>query len=291
MNVRCFVVMALVLTLVPRPVVAEDADVPRLIEKLLKDEKVGNRRKAAQDLGQLGAKAEKAVPALIRALEDNDVAVRDEVEVALSKIGEVAVPGLLDGMRNDDQFVRVRIVTILGNIGPSAGKRALNALEEASTKDTSSFVKDAAEKSAFRVKVDAKTLIALLKDKEESQRLYAVKGLGILGGTLAKAAGIKALADTLKADKSKEVRREAAKTLGTVGKDALPALPNLAAAMNDADAEVRLNAVNAIGEFGAEARGAIPNVQAALMKHGKNNEAFKDAAETTILRLMGKKKP
>lgn len=268
---------------------ADDMDIPRLLEKLSKDEKVGNRKNAARELGQLGARAEKAVPSLVKALEDNDVAVRDEVEVALSKIGEVAVPGLLDGLKNEDQFVRVRIVTILGNIGPAAGKRALDALETASTKDSSSFVKEAAEKAAFRVKVDAKTLVALLKDKDESQRLYAVKGLGILGPTLAKTNGIKALADTLK-DKNKEVRREAAKTLGTLGKDALPALPNLAAALNDADPDVRLNAINAIGEFGADARAAIPNVQAALMKYGKNNEIFKDAAETTILRLMGKKK-
>jgi HEAT repeat protein len=286
MNRHLPILLALLLV-APAVAVAQETDLPRLIEALSKDEKVANRKKAAGQLGQLGVRAEKAVPALVKALEDVDVAVRDEAEAALVKIGEVAVPGLLDGLKNEDQFVRVRVVGILGNIGPPA-KKALDALETAQVKDDSTFVKEAAEKAVFRVKVDCKTLIGMLKDKDEAQRLYAVKGVAVLGGQLGKA-GIPPVGQTLLNDKSKDVRREAAKTLGSVGKEGLVALADLAKALNDKDPEVRLQAVVSIGEFGTDARNAAQHVQAALNRHGKTNETFRDAAETTLRRLTSRK--
>lgn len=264
----------------------DDGDVPRLIEKLSKDEKAGQRKAAAKALGEMGAKAQLAVPALVKALNDAESSVRDEAERALTKIGEPAVVALLPGLKDPDEFVRLRIVSVLGGIGPEA-KLALPALETAKN-DPSAFVKKAADEAITRIKSDTKSLIAALKDKDEEKRLAAVKSIALLGPHAKPL--LNELCSVLKSDKSKEVRREASKTLVQLGKDAKDAVPALSSVLNDPDDTIKLNALQTLGEIGTDAKSAMPAIDRAgrLARANKNDDVYHAAMRAWNL-VQGKK--
>jgi HEAT repeat protein len=283
---RIPLVIGLLLTFQGLPSQAQDNDVPRLIEKLRKDTEARNRKSAARALGELGLKAKQAVPALIKALNDADSSVRDEAENSLKKIGEPAVAELLPGLKDPDEFVRLRIVGVLGGIGPDA-KAALPALEEAK-KDTSAFVRSAAEEAVIRVKVDAKALIALLKDKEEDKRLYAVKAVAFLGPHAKPI--LPDLCTALKQDKSKEVRCEAARSLARLGKDGKDAVLALASVLTDPDDKIKLNALEALGAMGTDAKAALPAIDRAgkAAQRTKNDDVYQAAMRAWNL-VQGKK--
>lgn len=242
--------------LLPGTAAPQDAEVARLIEKLAKDEMASQRRAAARALGNLGMRGKAAIPALVRALDDPDSSVRDEAENALKKFGEAAVPEVLVKLKDPDEFVRLRAVSVLGGIGPDA-KAALPDIEAAKA-DSSEFVRNAAVEAEFRIRVEAKSLIPLFKEKDEEKRMYAVKACGYLGPHAKPV--LAELCQVLRTDKSKEIRREAARSIARMGREARDAIPALTAALGDADDAVKLHALQALAEIGPDARSALPAV-------------------------------
>jgi HEAT repeat protein len=97
--------------------VAIDASevVPALIQAL-GDESALVRRCASSVLGELGASAPAAVPALLAALEEDDVKNRVVAAVALARMGPIVIPRLLETMHHPNAGVRRHVVTILGKI-------------------------------------------------------------------------------------------------------------------------------------------------------------------------------
>src|SRR4051794_2489376 len=85
------------------------------------------RSRAAEALGALGASAESAVPALVRALGDRDPFVARAASDALGRIGVTAVPELLSALRSPNRHVRYRATVALSLIGPTdlAAQKAL----------------------------------------------------------------------------------------------------------------------------------------------------------------------
>jgi len=77
------------------------------------------REAAARALGNIGPGAKAAVPALVRALKDDEPAVFFESEAALIKIGPQAVSTLAEMLENkhEDKALRMIAVKILGKIG------------------------------------------------------------------------------------------------------------------------------------------------------------------------------
>lgn len=267
--------MAILGWLLPSEGLGQDIEVAKLIEKLTKDESAQQRRSAARALGDLGKRGVTAIPALVRALEDPDSSVRDEAENALIRFGEAAVPEVLPKLKDPDEFVRLRAVSVLGRIGPEA-KEALPEIELAKN-DSSQFVRNAAIEADFRIRVEVKSLVPLFKDKDEEKRLYAVKACGFLG-PLAKPV-LAELSQALRTDKSKEVRREAAKSLAKLGRDARDAVPALTAALNDPDDTVKIHSLNALAEIGPEARSALPVIDRVgkAAQRSRNEELYEAA--------------
>jgi HEAT repeat protein len=272
----------------------DESDVPRLIEKLKKDEQARNRRAAARDLALLGPRAKKAVSALIEALKDTESSVRDESENALRKIGEPAVDELVAALKQDkDEFVRLRLVNIIGAIGPDA-RSALPALE-AAQKDESSFVREGAEEAIFRVKFDTKTALSYIHDKDEETRLRAVRLVGKFTTEQAKGT-LQELCKLLRNDKSKMVRLEAAATLAKHGKDKelgttdkTAIISALTAALKDQDDAVRISAATGLGDIGPAARSALPALTQAFK--ATKNEDLKEALTKADALIQGKKPP
>jgi len=104
---------------------------PRRLMKALKHEKLQSR--VAFLLGEMGAKAEPAVPALADLLQARDADTCREAAIALAKIGpaaKAAVPALSDLVGKQEAPARYAACYALGRIGPdaSAAKPALLAL-------------------------------------------------------------------------------------------------------------------------------------------------------------------
>ena len=122
----------------------EDAVDP-LIDAL-SSRKKNIRLNAATLLGAIGD--EKAIPALIATLKDNNKLVRREASTALSRMGEPAVDPLIETLGDEDWRVRGAAAWALGNLGD---EKAIPALEEL-LDDESGFVKQGAQSAIASIK-------------------------------------------------------------------------------------------------------------------------------------------
>src|SRR5205807_10541279 len=104
------------------------------LTKQLKDEKPAVRWEAAFNLGDFGAKAKAAVPALIETLQDREKVVRMHAAAALGRIGpeaKPAVPDMIDLLGDKDWAIRATAALSLGAIGDrQAGPALTKALED-----------------------------------------------------------------------------------------------------------------------------------------------------------------
>ncbi len=152
---------------------------------------------AAQNmLNKLIEIEEKVVPALIIALKDNNVEVRREVAHALGKAGEraeKATPMLIEALKDESQEVRNETVEALMSTGKVGDGKLITALVEA------------------------------LKDDFWPVRHGAVIALGTISEKSAEAAP--AIIEIMKNDD--ELRWDAADTLTSIGKAAVPFLVEL----------------------------------------------------------------
>jgi len=205
----------------------------RRILKLIEDLKlpyVDDRRHAADALGHIGPEARLAVPALIRAFQDDDEEVRGSAAEALFKIGPVSVSALIEKLHDEQSHVRARSAYVLGRFGDAA-------------------------------KASIPSLIGLLEDEHPGVRRTAANVLGGLGADAKDA--VPSLCKMLQ-DEDGDARRFAAEALGRIGPNAKPAVPILIEAMKDEDRSVRQYAAEALGNIGPGARDAVPTLGAAL---------------------------
>lgn len=101
--------------------------VPALAD-LVESADPGTRYLAAVALGKIGDEAESAVPALLKALRADDMFLRMAVTGALIAIGRPAVSGLIRALFDQNAAVRRASAKALGKIG---SKDAINALKVA----------------------------------------------------------------------------------------------------------------------------------------------------------------
>ena len=174
-----------------------------------KDSDMRVREAAAEALGKIGPEE---VPALIKALGDENSYVRSAAAEALGKIGPEAVPALIRALGDEDSSVRWRAAYTLGEIGPEAKEAVL-------------------------------ALIRALGDEDSSVRWRAARALGKIGPEAKEA--VPALIEAL-GDKDEQVREAAAEALGKIGSEAKEAVPALIKALGDKYKYVRTEVARAL---------------------------------------------
>jgi len=115
------------MTLSKKLIDKENTDFNNLSEKL-NDKDWMTREKSAQTLGKMG---EKAIPILLKAIEDGDSKVRRDAVWLIGKIGKKppqVVPKLIKLLEDKESQVRWRAAWALGNFSKNA-KQAILALK------------------------------------------------------------------------------------------------------------------------------------------------------------------
>lgn len=224
--------------------------------KLLESEDPDRRLGAARSLGDMGADAKGAVPALIRRLADHDSFVRTAAAHSLGQIGPEAagaIPAMAAAFRRSSGFDKGIIGPALARIGP----RAVPAIVEL-TRSSDEFVRWEATRALRLIGAGAgraeDRLLELLSDPKVSTRveaahtLWKIRPRGSALDLLARALG----------DPEEFARAEAADALAEIGPEAAPALPDLIHALGDESASVRGRAAAALGKIGPRAKVAVP---------------------------------
>jgi HEAT repeat protein len=198
--------------------------------KALKDKDPAVRRNAAYALGPLppqpdkdipplsGSEAEEAVPALIEALEDEDLVVRRYAIDALLSMGldaKTAIPAIIEKMKDHDETVRANAAHALGYMKGVEHKVASAPLTEA-LKDKDPLVRARAARSLFRLGGEAKIVVPVLLEVLQNK------------------------------NNASSTRREAAWSLGRIGPRAKNAIPALLQLLNDQDESVSGAAAEAL---------------------------------------------
>ena len=192
--------------------------VPKLIKALQNDDL---QALAVAVINRLGPKAKDAVPALIDEMKDPNPEYRREVEFALATIGpdaKAAVPALTKALGDDDLRVRRTACYALGKIGPAAVD-AIPELQKGLTSDDK-LLKVASLWAMLRIKVGDQVIQKmaiepLTKALEESDRdLVKVEAARALGdiGPMASAA-VPALEKLANESESADVRKAAAEAI------------------------------------------------------------------------------
>ena len=232
-------------------------------------------------------RSDKAIPGLLKALEDPDSYVRWRATEALGKLGSVeAIPGLLKALEDPNEYVRRRATEALGNLGsveaiPSLLKaledpneyvrwRAIEALWNLGNVETIPSLIKALEDSNFNVRESATEalgklgsveaipgLLKALEDPNKHVRESVTEALGKLGSVEAIPGLLKALEDLAK---YVHVRRRATEALRKSGN--VETIPGLLGALEDPDSGVRRRVTEALGTLGSVE--AIPGLFKAL---------------------------
>lgn len=209
----------------------------------------GEREHAAAALRELGAS--EAVPALLKALEDENPLVRERSASALGALkASEGVPGLITALKDEALFVRGAAARALGALKASEATPSLREVLEDNDKwvrETAAIALRALGQeeavpaliSVPRPSEAVPALLTALKNQHGQVRAHAAEKLGDLRASEA----VPALIDALR-DEEWLVRQSAASALGALkASEAVPALLN---ALQDKGGSVRFHAMQAL---------------------------------------------
>lgn len=228
---------------------------------------------AVRMIGEIGPLAEKAIPALGKAIQTDDPGLRDEVAIALGRINsdpDRTVPILAKLLADPAPIVRHSAIEALVGFGPVA-KPALDPLK-AHLKDKELWIRVSAARAIAQIDYgnDANhelvipELIAGLKSEQQQISMEAIQGLAFIGK-----AAVPQLKETLRLQ-SPQAKQNASDALGAIGPDALPALDELITVSKSADLMTEGHAITAIGHMGPAAVPATPRL-IELLNSGDEN--------------------
>lgn len=116
------------------------------LAQLVREGDPGTRYLAAQALSKIGDEAESAVTDLLVALRFDDMFLRMAATAALINIGHPAVPGLVKALFDDNKAVRRASAMALGKIGSDRAIKPLEVACKDSDAGVSRFAKEAIER-------------------------------------------------------------------------------------------------------------------------------------------------
>ncbi|NET80911.1 MAG: NACHT domain-containing protein [Moorea sp. SIO1F2] len=215
--------------------------IPELI-KSLDNKNLYVRISAAEALGEIGTEA--TIDPLIKFLDDPDPSVRISAASALGKIGtETRIEPLIKSLDDPDYSVRRMAVSALGEIGTEVAiDRLIKSLD-----DPDYSVRKMAVSALGEIGTEATIdrLIKSLDDPDSSVRERAAEALGKIGTEVAIEPLIKSLDDP-----DSSVRGRAAESLGEIGTEMT--IEPLIKSLDDPDSSVRGRAAESLGEIGTE---------------------------------------
>ncbi|VTS08718.1 HEAT repeat domain-containing protein [Tuwongella immobilis] len=272
----------------------QDRDLPAdalpTLMKCLQDPDRFVRNTAAEAIGKLGAKAEPAIPELIKNIEDlNEQDLRNARQLsdlgaleALRKIGAPAVAPLANVLESKNFVARYVAALTLGRMGPTA-KSALGQLQ-ARMKAETQYVDVACEAAAAQILIGGdpaaplKYLEGLLENPQPTVRAAATRTIAALGKPASQLVP-KLILELNDPDES--VRRVAIEALKRMGSAAKPAIAVLGPRLTDDQISVRTAAAEILLSMGHAAKDAIDDLGDAL--EGEDSNVRKLAAETLAI--------
>ena len=258
-------------------------EVPALLEALtvaLRDTDDRVREQAALALGRLGKSAAPTIPALVKLLQDNDATIR---QVAAFALGEV-IPPVDSGTERKIAFtalgsvaehdsaaaVRAQAWRSIANSESAAVALALVALTRGLADAVPTVqVQAAAALTAAGSAAEPLIRTALTHDRNPLVRRAAFQTLLRLKPKWL----IDMLTEAL-TDKDWEISKSAAETLGTLGKEAEPAVPALCVALRSKVNVLREAALKTLAVLDPEATRTVPALQEALVEKAQHVRAW-----------------
>jgi len=233
------------------------------------------QRLVVEVLGELGADAESAVPALVALLGNvgDDTELRREIFIALASIGPkatAAAPILMQMLQDPAaEDARAGAAYALANIGE---KKALPVLKELVSSASSERVLRSAAwalvkldpKNTDNVSIVMPHLLQATSSDMPLARKEAIAAFSVIGPLASEA-----LPELLKhaaADPEASVRAESLHSLAEIQAPAGQALPVAISSLADPDPTVRNAARFLLGRLGKEAHGAAPQLRESLRK-------------------------
>jgi HEAT repeat protein len=196
-------------------------DLVAVLERIMGREQEPLQEALIEALGEMGAAARPALPALAKATHrtaDIDLAVRRATEAIVAAGDDQQISALVQQLQSRDAGTRLRAAKSLGDLGPAA-RGAVAGLTGALT-DTDGDVRRAAVTALRAIQPGARPTEALiraiatdLRDPDANVRLIAARTLGRIGPVAAAAAPD---LEPLRNDPDPDVRRAAAFALSAV---------------------------------------------------------------------------
>lgn len=212
---------------------------------------------AAAALRELGPKAQKAVPALIIALDDRDPKVARAAQNALVKIVPKDLKGLIGALNSPSRVTRLRAVSIIHDLGEKASG-ATSALIGSLT-DEENLIRQAA-KSALGA-MGPKGIPSLTKGLSAKKAFIRIScAYGILRADPQSKMAISVLSKELGSEE-KWLRREAAETFLSLSPGGDKIFAALQSQQGNEDLSVREMLLKSIGRYGAR---GVPALTKAL---------------------------
>jgi HEAT repeat protein len=237
--------------------------------KQLQSKDIYKRGEALRALAALGPRARAAVPALRKALTDEDPFVCFHAGVALGEIGpnaRSAIPALMANFRHKNMWVHGGAAIALGQLGGVAVPDLLRVVEgkDQAARSSAIFV---LEKIGPEAKAAVPALKRLLKHRSVTLRIEAASALWRITKDPAAVPPLRAALE----NKDPLICANAARGLGKIGPDAKDAVPALAAVLKDKAARAARerrplppsalacnDAVRALRQIGPAASAAVP---------------------------------
>ena len=236
----------------------------------LKDNNAEVRREVAHALGEVGERAEKATSMLIEALKDENQEVRYEVVETLSSTGEKdkakVIPALIETLEDDVQQVRRGAIITIGLIGEGSAE-AVPAIIDI-MKNDSELRWDAADALTLIGQPAVPFLIELLQGERCGAHWAAAETLVNIGEQVAYA--VPTLITSLKSN-NPDTLWQTEDLLRKIGAQGIPEYIKL---LDEEDEDIQKNAIKKLGSLGKLAKSALPELERRLSKEKDNQMKF-----------------